>query len=206
MNGKDLLEGLNHVEDRYVDEAEYGKLTKRVPVGWISMAACICLIVTVLLSSGGMKTAEDSAVAEAQNNGAVLDRAESDLETYVETSTTLVCGETYRYSIDEGDFADYVGGKVIDEEKLGEKIGDVTLSAGWHVNSDGTWKTQESLRGEVYVITGVPQEVAVALRFLDKGDAVTLDHYYVLLNPEADLSAVSEYVIPAYMPNNPGEE
>ena len=206
MNGKDLLEGLNHVEDRYVDEAEYGKLRKRVPVGWISMAACVCLIATVLLSSGGMKTAEDSAMAEAQNNGAVLDRAESGLETYVETSTALGYGETYRYSIDESVFADYVGGKVIEEEKLGEKIGDVTLTAGWHVNSEGTWKTQEALRGEVYAITGVAQEVAVALRFLDKGDAVTLDHYYVLLNPEADLSAVADYVIPDYMPNNPGDE
>ena len=48
--------------------------------------------------------------------------------------------------------------------------------------------------------------LAAALKFLDKGDAVTTDHYYVILNPQADLTAVSDYVIPDWTPNNPGDE
>ena len=139
---------------------------------------------------------------EIQSNGSVRD----DSEMALETENALGYGITYRYSIDQGSFATYVGGKVIEAEKIGEKIGDVTLTAGWQDNMSGDWQTQEYLRGEVYEIPGVPQNVAVALRFLDKGDAVTLDHFYVILNPEADLSAVAEYVIPDWMPNHPGDE
>ena len=39
MNGNDLLNGLSHVEDRYVEEAEREKPGRKLPVGWLSMAA-----------------------------------------------------------------------------------------------------------------------------------------------------------------------
>lgn len=45
MNGKDLLEAMGHVEECYVDEAEYTCLRKRLPMGWISAAACMCILI-----------------------------------------------------------------------------------------------------------------------------------------------------------------
>ena len=45
MNGKDLFEAMNHVDERFVEEAENRTLPKTIP--WIklgSMAACLCLI------------------------------------------------------------------------------------------------------------------------------------------------------------------
>ena len=54
----------------------------------------------------------------------------------------------------------------------------------------------KKLRGEVYTINGVSNDVAVALKFLDKGEAVTTTHFYVLLNPAADLTPVEAYRIP----------
>ena len=51
-----------------------------------------------------------------------------------------------------------------------------------------------------------PYDIAVALKFLDKGEAVTTTHYYVILNPNADWSVVEEYVIAPIVPNNPGDE
>ncbi len=113
--------------------------------------------------------------------------------------------ERYLYSIDEGPFSTYVGGKVIDEEKLGSLIGEVSLTAGWRRGED-EWLSTESLRGEIYVIKGISKDIAVALKFLDKGDAVTTTHYYVILNPEADLTSVQDYVIRSYVPNNTGDE
>ena len=56
------------------------------------------------------------------------------------------------------------------------------------------------------MINGVSSDVAVALKFLDKGEAVTTTHYYVILNPNADLSIVEEYIITPIVPNNPGDE
>lgn len=102
----------------------------------------------------------------------------------------------YFYSIDQGPFSSYVGGKVIAEDKIGNKISDVLVTAGWK-NAAGEWIHEtEKLRGEVYTINGVSNDVAVALKFLDKGEAVTTTHFYVLLNPAADLTPVEAYRIP----------
>ena len=120
------------------------------------------------------------------------------------TTTFVFIGERYVYRITEGAFSGYVGGKVIEADKLGEKLGAFMVEAGWEQN--GEKRSGEALRAEVYAIKGILGEVAAALKFLDKGDAVTTDHYYVILNPQADLTAVSDYVIPDWTPNNPGDE
>ena len=66
----------------------------------------------------------------------------------------------------------FVGGKVIVEDKLGNKIADVNLTAGWK-DDKGEWTSEtEALRGELYAINGVSNDVAVALKFIDKGEAV----------------------------------
>lgn len=105
----------------------------------------------------------------------------------------------YFYKVSEGEFSTYDGGRVISEDKVGEKIADVSVTAGWE-----TWGganllesvIKETLRAEVYSIDGIPNDTAVALKFIDKGEAVTTTHYYVIMNPDADLTAVEEYVIP----------
>lgn len=128
------------------------------------------------------------------------------VQTAEDTAIGLDHGITYVYRITEGRFAAYIGGKVIAADRVGEKLGEVDLIGGWRSNSDGIWQSEESLRGELYTIAGVPNEVAVALRFLTPGEAVTTTHYYVIMDPTADLTAVSDYVIPTWMPNNPGDE
>ena len=111
--------------------------------------------------------------------------------------------KSYFYKVDDDNFSSYIGGKVINKDKLGEKISDVTVTAGWE-----TWVGEkltetvstENLRAEVYLINGVSNDVAVALKFIDKGEAVTTTHYYVILNPDSDLSSVKEYIIPYSVP------
>lgn len=43
MNGKDLFDGLNYIDERFIDEAEHGKLRRRKRSPWIQ-AACLCLV------------------------------------------------------------------------------------------------------------------------------------------------------------------
>lgn len=111
----------------------------------------------------------------------------------------------YSYSVDTGVFTTYVCGKVIAENKIGNKIENVAITAGWK-NGKGEWLSNEHLRAEVYSIKGVPNDVAVALKFLDKGEAVLTTYYYVIMNPYADLTLVEEYIIRPIVPNNSGEE
>lgn len=113
--------------------------------------------------------------------------------------------ETYVYNVSDGKFSTYVSGKVISEDKIDYKIADVSVAAGWK-NSFDEQLTTETLRAEVYLIKGISKDVAVALKFIDKGDALTTTHYYVIMNPEADLTSVKEYLIRPLEPNNTGEE
>lgn len=101
----------------------------------------------------------------------------------------------YSYAVTEGEFSAYVGGRVIAEDAVGEKLADVALLGGW-TDRDGNWTSTEALAGEIYLIRDVPRETAVALRFKTAGETVTAEHYYTLLNPAADLSGMEDYLIP----------
>lgn len=121
------------------------------------------------------------------------------------TGNEAVFSEIYVYNVSEGEFSTYVSGKVISENNIESKIGDVSVSAGWK-NSFGEWLTTETLRAEIYLISDISRDVAVALKFIDKGDALTTTHYYVIMNPESDLTSVKEYLIAPIQPNNIGDE
>ena len=117
-----------------------------------------------------------------------------------------VLSEAYFYNVSGGVFSTYIlCGKVISEDKIGSKIDDVSVSAGWKNNAN-EWLTTETLRAEVYLINDISKDVAVALKFIDKGDALTTTHYYVIMNPEADLTPVKDYLIRPLEPNNAGDE
>lgn len=143
----------------------------------------------------------------------VLSTTESeDYSTAVNTEITEVIADNnlglirrYFYEFDEGPFSTYDRGTVISDNKVGEKISDVTVTAGWEkwVGRElAETISTENLRAEVYTIDGISNDIAVALKFIDKGEAVTTTHYYVIMNPEADLTAVEDYKIPGAVYNN----
>ena len=186
MKKEKLYETIGDINENYVNEAHMtAKKSRPGRLRWGVMAACLALVVMVAIV----------AMPTMSNN--------TDTDPTVGTESMYELG--YFYHIDEGSFSTYVGGKVIAEEKLGGKIDDVSVTAGWR-NEAGEWLSNENLRGEIYLIDGVSSDVAVALKFIDKGEAVTTTHYYVILNPNADVSIVEEYVIAPIVPNNPGDE
>ena len=129
---------------------------------------------------------------------------ETDGETMPATQPeTLPFSEKYVYSVDEGVYAAYEGGRVIDSSRIGAKLETVAVTGGW-MNSVGTMLTEEHVNADVYEIEEISTDIAVAIRFLGKLDAMTTEHYYVIVNPEADLTSVWEYVINYYPAN--GEE
>lgn len=188
MKKEELYEAIGQIHESYISQARErtAKKPRHTWLKWSLAAAGIAL--AVMLTSISMP--------------GVLEEGDTSQEaTFAETSFS----QRYVYHIDAGRFQAYVGGKVIDEQKIGGKQEDVHLTAGWQ-DSEENWLTREHLRGTVYEINGIPQDVAVALKFLDLGEALTTTHYYVILNPDADLSVVEEYVIPLDIPGDPGEE
>lgn len=100
----------------------------------------------------------------------------------------------YVFYMTIGPYASYQGGKVIAAEKVSEKIGDTTVTAGWKASNSSTLSKAETLRAEVFAIKNISPEIAVCIRFIDKGEAVNTEHYYVRTNPHADLSEVEDYL------------
>ena len=100
--------------------------------------------------------------------------------------------------MDSGKYASYVKGKVIVEKYVKSKLEDVTVTAGW-VDSDGKKLSEEHAKAEIYAIDGISADVAVAIKFTEKLEAQLTTCNYVIMNPDADLSPVIEYVIK----NNP---
>ena len=111
--------------------------------------------------------------------------------------------KSYQYSLNGSAYSFYIPGKVITADKVGEKIGEATVTAGWKY-ADGSVPVTEQLRCEIYQITEIDPATAICIKFLDKGEALTTDHYYVQINASADLSAIADYIIPTQVSN--GEE
>ena len=194
-----IADALTQVDDDIVSGAVYAKKVKKNNwLKWGSVAACFVVMLAVMLTIMPMLFEDNSPVITPNNpsdEGAVNEGeiSEGKLEKY------------YDYGIDKGAFATYINGKVIDAEKVGTKLESVTVTGGWK-NESGEWISTEALNAEVYEITGIDSGIAVALKFIDQGEAVTTNHYYVMMNPDADLSIVKEYVREPIVQNNPGDE
>lgn len=182
-----IANALSQVDDDIISSAAHAKKIKKNKwLKWGSIAACFAIMLVVVVAVAPMVFNGDDPVLPSDEASAYV--------------------QGYFYGVDEGTFSTYVGGKVIANDKLGNKISDVSVTAGWK-NDVGEWISEiEKLRGEVYTINGVSSDVAVALKFIDKGDAVTTTHYYVIMNPNADLTAVKDYIIAPHIPNNPSDE
>ena len=186
-----IVNAVGHIDDDLVSGANRAKVVKKNAwLKWGSIAACFAIMIMAAVIAVPMMFGGDDPVVPPDNGPGNEYQYESG----------------YFYQINEGAYSTYVGGKVIAEDKLGNKISDVNLTAGWK-NDKGEWASEtEALRGEVYTINGVSNDVAVALKFIDKGEAVTTTHYYVIMNPNADLTPVKDYIIAPITPNNPGDE
>ena len=182
-----IVNAVGHIDDDLVSGATRAKAVKKNAwLKWGSIAACFAIMLMAAVVAVPMMFGGDDPVPPIDD------------EYQYESG--------YFYQINEGAYSTYVGGKVITEDKIGNKIADVNLTAGWK-DDKGEWKSEtEALRGEVYTINGVSNDVAVALKFIDKGEAVTTTHYYVIMNPAADLTPVQDYIIAPITPNNPGDE
>ena len=220
-----IADALNQIDDDLVNGAARAKKVKKNNwLKWGSIAACFVVMLAALLAVMPILFEKDSLIITPDNepvndspiitpdnnsvgnegnstvvppnngvNGDGNGEVEVELESY------------YDYGINSGAFATYINGKVIDAEKIGAKLESVTVTGGWK-NAAGEWISTETLNAELYEITGIDRGIAVALKFIDQSEGATTTHYYVMMNPNADLSDVEEYVRDPIVSNNPGDE
>lgn len=193
MKKKEWNEGMNCLDYDLVESytrqkdalRQKNKKNSGVWLRFGALAACLLLIVGAVIAVPLLRSGEDPFLMGGNPN--------------TDYSGELQLEKYYDYGIDTGTFSSYVGGNVISKDRIGNKIESVVVTAGWK-NEAGDWMGTESLNAEVYAINGVESDVAAALKFLERGEAVTTTHYYVILHPNAEYNGK---LFPDYKADNP---
>ena len=144
-------------------------------------AACVALLAGAGFLARGLILRPEPSQQATNGPGTTDPRAAAETELGY-------FSEAYRAKILDDSYKDYVAVRVCDEAYVGDELSRVTLEAGW-MNSEGQYiegREIESLRAVVYALKDIDPDTAVCLQFLDKGDALTLDHYYVYAVNGAD--------------------
>ena len=196
MKKKEWNEGLNYLDpdliEKHIEQKERLRQKNKKPKSvWLrfgAIAACFLLIASTVIAVPMMFDSNDPPPSFSDEGSDQTDIGEEiQLEKY------------YDYQINDGMFAPYIEGKVIEEGNVGSKLENVVVTAGWK-NAAGEQLTVETLNAEVYAIACVESDVAVALKFIDQGEAVTTTHYYTLTHPNAEYNGT---VFPDYIAENP---
>jgi hypothetical protein len=68
MTGKDIVEAMSYVDEKYIDEAEHGIIAKREHLRYLlPLAACLCLILWGFrLSPTALESAQEATIAPGQ--------------------------------------------------------------------------------------------------------------------------------------------
>jgi len=181
-----MANAIGYIDEDLIAGAACQKTEKQNTVfKWCAIAACVAAILAVVLTVAPMIGRDDPIVSGPP----VIEG------TFAPTEPP----KYYAYGIAEGAFSAYTGGKTIDADRVGNKLEDVVVTAGWK-NEAGEWISSENLNAEVYAIEGIESDAAVALKFTDAGETVTTTQYYVIAHPNAGYRGM---VFPNYSKENP---
>lgn len=187
-----MRQAIGDIDDKLIEGSEKQQSVKRTRLSWAkwgSIAAAFVLVIAmgIMILPGMLKGNDPVATPNTPSTGG---NEGINAGGYVEG----VFEKGYTYSVDEGKYASYVKGKVIADKYVGGKLEDVTVTAGW-TDADGKILSEEHARAEIYEIKGVSADTAVAIKFVDELEGENTTMYFVIMNPEADLTPVQPYII-----------
>jgi hypothetical protein len=214
MKKEKLTTALNGIDEKYVEKASsFRKKKLALPVTkWGALAASLAIVIagTALILpriDPSLPPVVNETTTEKKYQNETFEQTEASTvlassTTMAYASTTFATGEMgwreqYIARIAEGAYKNYVPMRALAlyEAPMGEKLEEnITVYGFWSTNDkdyfdadDYTGKENiESLRAEVYALKGVSPDVAVLVKYLDKGDALTTEHYYVFVNKDVE--------------------
>lgn len=192
----ELLEEERAAEQRCADMAEefrtekgeerraVEKTGRQHPKKWlIPAAACLILGVLIWGIAGGLFSRWAGNTWKQWN---------AYLHPPIDEQPQALIREYRIVGVSDGPYAGFRPVRVCEEDRVGEKIGEVTVYAAWlYVSTKGVPlrepfdNEKETLRAEVHALRNIAPETAVCVKYLDKSEALTLDHYYTFIDPAA---------------------
>ena len=207
MKKEKISTALNNIDEKYVEKAgafKKNKLSLSI-TKWGALAASLALVIAgTALIMPHLDTASVPPIQNesTQNSNTEIGIAESSTTTTPGGfGTASMTGETAVYKqyiarIRSGAYTNYLPMRAFKlyEAPVGEKLEDITIHGFWASNDkdflnaeDYTGEEEiETLRAEVYAFKNISPEIAVFVKYLDKGDALTVDHYYVFVNNDVE--------------------
>ena len=165
---------LNGLSEKMVEELE--EVEPRTGTGhwikWIGISAAALMLVS------GLSMLPEWIKQEAFENAP----APSSMVLHTTHIANEIVMEEYKARIAEGNYRDYMAGRAVEARFVGEFLEEITVEAGWQNGSGEAIGEKERLRARVYALRDIPPEKAVCLQYLDKGDALTTEHYYCWCN------------------------
>ena len=168
MKREKISAALGQINPDYIREAEQYRARKATWKNWSAVAAsfAILLLTGVLLIHSLINGAGTDPYWTPNNTEEGI-LAERKLSVFTDPQ-----------------YAAYTALRVIDEADVGEKIADTEIRSFWRNYLFQKDTDIEILRAEIYAIKGIAPEIAVCIRYLDQGDALTTSHYYTYINTE----------------------
>lgn len=186
MKSEDLRKAIGGVDDDLIEAAKKPEKNNKKNIWSIVMpiAAAAAVVLAAAITIPGIIKSNRPETDSGKNTS---------IEGGGERGE-FVFEKGYTYRVDSGKYASYEKGRVIEDGRVGEKLEGVTVTAGW-VDRDGKQLTEEHAKAEIFRINGVSEDTAVAIRFLDELEAQLTTCYYVIMNPDADLTPIQDYII-----------
>jgi len=96
--------------------------------------------------------------------------------------------------ITSGVYSAYRSGDVIYSGCVGEKIDIAVVRTGWFQSWNNAERDVYEVNAEIYEIKGIDSTVSVAVKYLEKPVADTIDDFYVYSNPYVETETISEFL------------
>lgn len=212
MKKEKISKALNGIDEVYVEKAaNYKKKRALMPaVKWGALAASLAFVIagTALIMPMLDNTSVPPIIGE-ETTQVTTQAQESAKETAILHTTTTtywnastaatgeaIWGTQYIARISEGAYKNYAPMVALQpyEAPIGDKLTDVTVLGFWSSNDKDFFDAEdytgeeeiEYLSAEVYAFANVTPDVAVLVKYLDKGDALTTTHDYVFVNKDVE--------------------
>ena len=163
----ELAKAIGEADDDMIAEAAPKKGSRKgFAIKVASVAACLALIICTLPLIGRNVPADPK------------DTKNPYFPHAAGTTDEIAIYNKWFFEIQNSPYSGYSRGMVIDAALVGDEIGEVTVKQYNHIYPENKDEDISYKKAVLYEIKGVSPEVAVCLKYTEKSEASSTEHYY----------------------------
>lgn len=178
----ELAKAIGEADDDMIAEAAPKKGSRKgFAIKVASVAACLALIICTLPLIGRNVPADPKNTKNPYFPHAAG------------TTDEIAIYNKWFFEIQNSPYSGYSRGMVIDAALVGDEIGEVTVKQYNHIYPENKDEDISYKKAVLYEIKGVSPEVAVCLKYTEKSEASSTEHYYRYAKTDIDVATLADY-------------